>query len=217
MARFDLLYEQSFTNTDTIPIIHNLDRYSFDVRLVIDGDPRLSKRELIQDVDLDPLDPLNKCEIRLRAPYSGVVQFIAEDTLPSPYYTVDEKLSSQQSTDVGGTAPIKFEYGGNSKVGRYLEYRTARSSFEAPFPVISDGKIRGVVFQADTAGVGSFGIYAKRPLVSDILLYTMSYQAVEFKIDKILDIDILENDQIYVVQNSGTSQKPYIGLYIQTF
>lgn len=215
MARFDLLFEQTFTNTNSITLTHNLNRYVFNVRLVISGDPRLSQRELVQDVLLDQSDPLNKCTVSLIGSYSGVVQIIAEDTIQSPYYTVEEKLASQIQTELAGTFPIKFEYGGKSNAGRVLEFASFDDSQNSPYTVVGDGNIRAVSFRNSATGTGTIGVY-KIASPTDILLYTLTYTAVSSKIDKPLDIEVFDGDEIYVKQDTGASKKPVVVVYFQT-
>lgn len=215
MSRFDLLYRQTFTNTDTVVIVHNLNRNVFNVRHVISGDPRLSRRELVEDIILDPTDPLNKLTVKLTGIYTGTIQLIAEDTIQSPYYTVEEKIAAQTQTELAGTAPVKFEYGGNANTGRVLEYVTGEASDDEPFIVISDGKLRGVTFGAFSSSTGSIGIYAIRN-GSDTLLHTISFSSSIKEINKPLDIDILEDDEIYAKVDSGNSNKPYVVVYVQT-
>ena len=216
MARFDLLYEQEFSNTDEIVVTHNLTRYVFNVRLIISGDPRLSQRQLVQDIRLDDTTPLDKCIVELTGVYTGTVQIIAEDTIQSPYYTVYEKLLSQNQTPLAGTAPIKFEYGGKANTGRVLEYIRSDDSIDVSFVIISDGFLKGVTFNSFAIGTGSIGIYAKRGVGADVLLHTVSFTNSKKEINKPLNVSLLENDEIYIKMDSGSVNKPTIVIYVQT-
>jgi len=215
MARFDLLYEQSFTSASSIVVTHNLNRERFDVRLIITGDPRLSQREKIVDIEHDLTDPKNKCTVVLDGTYTGTIQFIAMDTVQAPVYTIAEKLVAQQETDLAGTAFQKFEYGGQANTGRVLEYVTGEASDNIPFIIIGDGKLRGVTFGAAAVATGAIEVRALRG-VSDVLLYTLSFTASDKEVAKPLDIDVLEDDEIYVKVSSGSASKPYVTIYLQT-
>ena len=121
MSRFDLAFEQDFTSTDTISITHNLNRYVFNVRLVITTTVLESEslRYLMKDILLDPSDPLNKCTILLTSAQTGKVQIIAEDTIQSPYYAVADKLQSQ----IGSARfPIQLIMNGTVSNNDYVSY-----------------------------------------------------------------------------------------------
>lgn len=215
MARFDLLVEQSFVSTQSIRVLHNLNRRILSTRLVLDGDPRLSRRERISDIVLEPSNPLNDLTVLLTTQSTGVVQLIAEDTVQSPYYTVEEKLTSQQQTTLSGTAPTKFEYGGNANVGRVLEYVTGEASNDLGFIVIGDGFLRGVTYGAFAAGSATFEIRALRG-GSDVLLYTFSVTNSREEIYTDLEVSLEKVDQIYVILTAGSINKPYVAIYTQT-
>jgi hypothetical protein len=135
MARFDLLNtEYEFTNTDTIEITHNLDRPILSVRLIINGEPRLSRRELVSDILLDPSDPLNKCTVKLRAAYTGAVQLIADDTIQSPYYSLEDKLQSQVGL---ARFPVQLVMNGTMSNGDYVTYSNLISNPAIRFPTNS--------------------------------------------------------------------------------
>jgi len=219
MSKFDLLFSQEFTTTDTIPITHNLNRRVFNVRLITTDQlggslESESQRQLIEDILLDSTDPLNIMTVTLTEARTGIVQLIAEDTIQSPYYTVEEKLASQEQTELAGTFPVKFEYTGNANTNRRLEYVSGESSEDSPFLIVGDGKLRAVTFGASSLATGSIGIYANR-LGSPVLLYTASYTAQDRATYKPLDIEVLEDDEVYVKVDSGAVTKPYIVTYFQ--
>lgn len=337
MARFDLLYEQSFTSTDTINITHNLKRDVFNVRLVISGNPRLSQRELIEDVllgtirikaitdittvadtagsldgkyfiledysgtvafwfdhgDTGTLEPshgadrsvkittiangdsagivgdkiytailtdpefeegsndgsgsltiqnaeygertqqgagdsgftvsqstagrddaINTCTVKLTGIYSGVVQIIAEDTIQSPYYTVFEKVRSQDQTDTNATFPVKFEYGGQAGTNRILEWATFADSINVPFIMVGSGELKAVVLEAVATSNGTIEVRAIRS-GADILLFSGSYGGAADAIFNDLNIIVLRNDRVYVKVASGSVTKPVVIPYFK--
>jgi len=216
MARFDLLVEQSFVNTNSVRIVHNLSRRIISTRIVKDGDPRLSTRELAEDIILDHVDPQNILTVALTTQSTGVVQLIAEDTIQSPYYTVEEKLESQARTSLAGTAPTKFEYGGRANTGRVLEYVTGRASDKGGFIVIADGNLRGVTFGASALGTGTIQIRAMRVGVGDVLIYQFSVTNSKLEVYVDLEVSLSQKDDVYVEVTSGSFRKPYVVIYTQT-
>ena len=154
MSKFNLLFETSFTSTDTVVVTHNLNRSNLHLRLIDLGTAlgAESRSELIDDIILDTTTPLDKLTVKLLGTYTGVVQIIDVDTVPSPLLSVEDKLAAQIQTDLAGTAPAKFEYGGNANAGRVLEYTRTDDSSIAPFLIIAPGKLRALSFGAASAG-----------------------------------------------------------------
>ena len=209
MARFDLLYEREFSSTDTIVLTHGLNRYIYNVRLIITGDPRLSQRELVKDVQLDPTAPLDKCVVLLTGTYTGTVQIVAEDTIQSPYYTVAEKLASQEETDLAGTYPVLAQYGGTSG-NKWLDYTASDSSDDAPYIVIDSGFIKGLALGSTSASTGTVTLY-----VNAVATVTISLSNDTQHVD-LVDIEVQALDEISWKITGGTLSKPYLTTYLKT-
>lgn len=82
---FKLLYEQSFTSTNSITVTHNLSRVNCAIRVLIDGAVR---NDLVSSVTPSSSDPRNSCVVSLSSTNTGVIQVTDSDyvwtTLPSP-------------------------------------------------------------------------------------------------------------------------------------
>ena len=169
----------------------------------------------MQSIDLDPTDPLNKMTVTLTESRTGKVQLITEDTIQSPYYTVEEKLESQSQTLLAGTSPVLFNYGGNAGNGRVLEYVPGEASNDSPLVIISDGKLRGISFGSFAVGTGTFEVF-KISSPSDVSIYSFNFTSSKKEIIKPLSVDVTEGDELYVKLTSGSVNKPYVVLYLQT-
>lgn len=150
MSKFDLIYTQEFTNTNTIVLTHNLNRRVFDIRIIDYGTTlgAESRREIIMGVDLDPLDPLNKLTVYLDGNYTGKIQLIAEDTVQSPYYTVEDKLQSQIGI---ARFPIQLIMNGTVGNNDYIAYSNLLSNSAIRFP--SNSKITELTWNNNNTGV----------------------------------------------------------------
>ena len=121
---------------------------------------------------------------------------------------------SYTPTELSGTTPVKYEYGGNANPGRVLEYAIGTSSFEVPFIVVSDGKLRAVTFHSSAVITGTIGLFSTADTINPI--YVMSLFSTDKKIEKPLDIDIYEGDELYAQVITGSINKPIFVIYIQT-
>jgi len=212
MSKFDLLYEQDFTSTDSITITHNLDRNVFNVRLIIyDSGDSSSERQYIDDIVLDTSDPLNKMYVSLTDTYTGKIQLIAEDTVTSPYYTVHDKLQSQIGI---ARFPIQLVMNGTMSNNDYVTYSNLISNPAIRFP--TNSKLTEITWNNSNTSV-DFDLEFSRfeadgTAYSGNPFYTYEVRNQDYgDIETGLDYDFLEGDYIEIVyKDQGTNCSDFV-------
>jgi len=75
-GRYDELFRQDFTATDTIIVTHNLNRFAVAVRVLIDAE---SRADLISDIALTPGNARNELTVTLTSAQTGTIQLTSTD------------------------------------------------------------------------------------------------------------------------------------------
>ena len=116
----NVAFIQSFTNTNTVVIQHNLGYACCNVRVVIGG---MSRTDLITNIELDRADPLNKLTVTLSSAQTGYVQILSVDVLPA-YPAMKTALDLARDNGAGTFVPgtmsnysLWLAQGGSTPIG----------------------------------------------------------------------------------------------------
>ncbi len=112
-----LLFQQDFSNTDTIIVEHNLNQ-EFDVRII--DDVNIINNNLVDRIEFDVVDPYNKVVVYLKEAATGRVQLLSTESVIvttrdkikiDEIGTIDSRTTNNMSTGIltGGEISINGE------------------------------------------------------------------------------------------------------------
>jgi len=104
---YSVLFEQSFSSTDTIDVTHNLNLYYASARVIIEGNER---NDLIQNINADSTSPRDKLIVKLLSAQTGVIQILSSDVPSSTSASPEESVALRGVLMAGGADMMSGTY-----------------------------------------------------------------------------------------------------------
>lgn len=148
-----LSHTESFSNADIITIQHNSGRAVW-IQVLVDAETR---QDLIDRVEIDPSDPLNRCIVYLKNVVSGNIQVLYNSlvpaSLPSPIESAAITQAAEElGTDIGVTNPFATKAYVDSKTTNQFWIKPVSDRITDPPEAPQDGDR----YLIDGAGTGDW-------------------------------------------------------------